>query len=62
MAKQIGAGYLETSALTSQNVDKAYEILIECKNIIIKRNPYTTTTSLKSIKQNSKHKYNYNLE
>jgi len=31
MAKQIGAGYLETSALTAQNVDKAFEILIECK-------------------------------
>lgn len=35
MAKQIGAGYLETSGLTAQNVDKAFEILIECRNNIL---------------------------
>ncbi|CAD8052434.1 unnamed protein product [Paramecium sonneborni] len=29
VAKQIGAGYIETSALTSQNVEKAFELLIQ---------------------------------
>ncbi|CAD8048239.1 unnamed protein product [Paramecium sonneborni] len=49
VAKQIGAGYIETSALNSQNVDKAFELLIQEIYIQLKQlkqdqqNPQITT-------------------